>query len=78
MNLRKLQEILEDRGGWSAWGSQRVRHNLVTEQQQINLKKEKYEQKHAKAHNRLKIKEEKKNLKADRRKWQLYIKEHTV
>ena len=46
--------------GYSAWGSQRVRHNLVTEQQQIHLKKNKYEQKHAKAHNRLKAKEEKK------------------
>ena len=36
INLRKLQEILEDRGGWChrAMESQRVRHYLVTEQQQ--------------------------------------------
>ena len=36
MNLRKLQEILEDRGTWLAiqfTGSQRARQDLVTEQQ---------------------------------------------
>ena len=36
MNLSKLQWIVKDRKAWSAivmW-SQRVRHNLVTEQQQ--------------------------------------------
>ena len=35
MNLRKLWEMVEDSGAWSAavMESQRVRHNLVTEQQ---------------------------------------------
>ena len=34
MNLSKLQAIVEDRGAWcAAKGSQRVRHDLVTEQQ---------------------------------------------
>ena len=35
MNLRKLQKTVEDRGVWHATvhGLQRVRHNLVTEQQ---------------------------------------------
>ena len=37
MNLSKLQEILEDRGGWhlQSMGSQRVGHNLATEQQAL-------------------------------------------
>ena len=36
MNLSKLQEILKDRGAWwaSVHGSERVRHDLATEQQQ--------------------------------------------
>ena len=36
LNLGKLQEIVEDRGAWSAavMASQRVGYNLVTEQQQ--------------------------------------------
>ena len=36
VSLSKLWEIVEDRGDWCAksMGSQRVRHNLVTEQQQ--------------------------------------------
>ena len=36
MNLSKLWEMVEDSGSWSAavMGSQRVGHNLVTEQQQ--------------------------------------------
>ena len=33
MGLSKLQETVKDRKAWRA-GSQRVRHNLVTEQQQ--------------------------------------------
>ena len=33
MSLSKLQEMVEDRGTWSP-GGQRVRHNLVTGQQQ--------------------------------------------
>ena len=35
MNLNKLQEIVNDRGAWCAavCGLQRVRHDLVTEQQ---------------------------------------------
>ena len=32
MNLSKLQEIVEDKEAWFV-GSQRVRHDLVTEQQ---------------------------------------------
>ena len=38
MNLSKLQKIVEDRGAWcvEAMGSQRVRHDLVTEKQQQN------------------------------------------
>ena len=34
MNLRKLWEIVKDRETWHAafYGSQKVRHNLVTEQ----------------------------------------------
>ena len=32
MNLGKLWEIVRDREAWSPKGSQRVRHNLVTEQ----------------------------------------------
>ena len=34
MNLSKLQEIVEDKEAWFV-GSQRVRHDLVTEQQHI-------------------------------------------
>ena len=36
MNLNKLQKIVEDRGAWrvESMGSQRVRHDLVTEKQQ--------------------------------------------
>ena len=36
MNLSKLHEIVEDRAAWWATvhGSQRVRHDLVTEEQQ--------------------------------------------
>ena len=36
MNLSKLWEMVRDRVAWraSVHGSQRVRHNLVTEQQQ--------------------------------------------
>ena len=36
MNLRRLQELVKDResGVLQSMGSQRVRHNLVTEQQQ--------------------------------------------
>ena len=36
-NLSKLQETVEDRGAWmpQTTGSQRVRHNLAPEQQQI-------------------------------------------
>ena len=33
-NLSKLQEIVEDRGGWHA-AVHGVRHNLATEQQQL-------------------------------------------
>ena len=38
ISLSKLQEIVKDRGGWyvlQSLGSQRVRHNLETEQQQL-------------------------------------------
>ena len=36
MNLSKLREIVTDREAWhaAAMGSQRVRHNLATKQQQ--------------------------------------------
>ena len=37
MNLSKFQEIVEDKEAWQAtvpWGSQRVRHELATEQPQ--------------------------------------------
>ena len=36
MNLSKLREIVEDRGAWyvQSTGSQIVRHDLATEQQQ--------------------------------------------
>ena len=34
MNLNKLWEIVEDRQGWQAMGSLRVRYGLATEQQQ--------------------------------------------
>ena len=39
MNLRKLWEIVKDGEAWHAWGqsmgSQRVGHNLATEQQNL-------------------------------------------
>ena len=37
MSLSKLQELVKDREAWFAivHGLQRVRHNLVTEQQQL-------------------------------------------
>ena len=37
MNVGKLQEMATDREAWccSPWG-RKVRHNLVTEQQQLN------------------------------------------
>ena len=37
MNLGKLHEIVKDRGAWrlQSMGSQRVGHNLATEQQQV-------------------------------------------
>ena len=37
MNLSKHQELVKDRGPWCAavQGRQRVRHDFVTEQQQI-------------------------------------------
>ena len=46
LNLRQLQAIVEDRGAWhAAMGSQRVRHDLVTEQQkQFTLFKEIHQQ----------------------------------
>ena len=39
MNLSKLREMLKDRGVWQAavHGVQRVRHDLVTEQQQQSI-----------------------------------------
>ena len=42
MNLRKLREIVMDREAWQPamlqfMGSQRIGHNLVTEQQEQNL-----------------------------------------
>ena len=38
MNLSKLQDKVKDRGAWLAIaGSQRVRHDLVAEQQQQKL-----------------------------------------
>ena len=44
MNLNKLWEMVKDRGAWHAavYGSQRVRHSLVTEQQQHNHKTARY------------------------------------
>ena len=41
MNLNKLQEIVKDREAWHAavHGSQRVRHDLVTEEQYLKWKK---------------------------------------
>ena len=37
MNMSKFQEIVKDRGAWrvAVHGSPRVRHNLVTEQQNL-------------------------------------------
>ena len=39
VSLSKLQELVKDREAWRAavHGSQRVRHDLVTEQQQIKV-----------------------------------------
>ena len=39
MNLNKLQEMMKDREAWRAavHGSQRLGHDLVTEQQQIKV-----------------------------------------
>ena len=44
MNLSKLQERAEDTGAWvlPSMGSQRIRHNLVTEQQMPFLMDEIY------------------------------------
>ena len=44
MNLNKLWEMVKDRGAWHAavYGSQRVRHSLVIEQQQHNHKTARY------------------------------------
>ena len=44
MNLKKLQEIVKDREAWCAvvHGSQRVKHNLVTEEQHLKWKKNIY------------------------------------
>ena len=41
MNLGKLRGMVRDREGWHAavMGSQRVRHNWVTEQQQLAIMK---------------------------------------
>ena len=39
MNLDKLQEMVRDRKAWHA-AAQRVRHDLVTEQQQIQKSRE--------------------------------------
>ena len=41
-NLSKLQEMVKDRGAWHAAvrGLQRVRQNLVTEQQQQAIRKQ--------------------------------------
>ena len=39
LNLIKLQETAEDRGGWCAAVHEVTkRHNLATEQQQVNLR----------------------------------------
>jgi len=39
VNLNKLRKIVKDREAWpaSVYGSQRVRHDLVTEQQQQQI-----------------------------------------
>ena len=39
MNLDKLQKMVRDRKAWHA-AAQRVRHDLVTEQQQIQKSRE--------------------------------------
>jgi len=41
MNLSKLQEIVEDRGAQQSMRSQRIGHDLATEQQHIQRNKEK-------------------------------------
>ena len=43
MDLSKLQELVKDREDWrgAVLGSQRVRHDLATEQQQITYIKRK-------------------------------------
>ena len=38
MSFRKLREIVKDREAWCAAGLQRVGHDLVTEQQQKDIK----------------------------------------
>ena len=40
MSLSKLQEMVKDKEAWRAMsmGLQRVRHNLVTEQEQLKIK----------------------------------------
>ena len=45
MNLNRLQEIVEDREArvLESIGSQRLRHNLVTEQQQLSCELEDWE-----------------------------------
>ena len=35
LSLSKLQEIVKDREAWQSMGSQRIRHNLLIEQQHI-------------------------------------------
>ena len=39
MNLRKPQEIVEEPGMLQSMGSQRVRHNLLTEQNKQGVKR---------------------------------------
>ena len=37
MSLSKIQRNSEGQGSWMFMGSQRVRHNLATEQQQVEI-----------------------------------------